>query len=305
MRAFRFITLFILPVLLFSCFKVDSKYKAEDLGYKSPDKTLKVWLLADIQPTNDRHKYAFEFALFDINENVPNIDFAIVAGDIVNETEGEIYDWYIKTKSKSYIHEWYEIAGNHDLKSDNGILFKEKLQDSFNYTIEKGNILFIFMSDEGRGKPTIISDETFNWWKDIVINNQDKIIVVVTHAPLEGSNLPFSSFKARKILDSQRFSEVLKDYKVDLWFSGHLHLPHFFPNSVIKNDELGGTTFVHISSIRPEIWDLKKSESRVLTFFCDSSDSLLRARDHKGHNFENEYEIMIKLSKKYECNYSQ
>lgn len=305
MRVFQFITLFILPILLFSCFKVDSKYKSEYVGDESPDKTLKIWLLSDIQPTNDSNTYAFEFAIFDINENVPNIDFAIVAGDIVNETEEENYDWYIKTKSKSYIYEWYEIAGNHDLKSDNGILFKEKLQDSFNYSVTKGNILFIFMSDEGRGKPTIISDETFNWWKDIVINNQDKIIVVVTHAPLKGSNLPFSSFKARQILDSQRFSEVLKDYKVDLWFSGHLHLPHYFPNSVVKNDELGGTTFVNISSIRPEIWDLKKSESRVLTFFCDSSDSLLRARDHRGYNFENELEITIKLSKKYDCNYSQ
>ena len=66
--------------------------------------------------------------------------------------------------------------GNHDLKPDKGVLFREKLRADTNYSITRGNMLFIFISDEARGKPTVISDETFNWWKDLVINNQDKII---------------------------------------------------------------------------------------------------------------------------------
>jgi hypothetical protein len=56
------------------------------------------------------------------------------------------------------------------------------LDEKPDYTVEKGNILFIFMSNEDKGKATVISDETFKWWKNLVINNQDKIIVTITHA---------------------------------------------------------------------------------------------------------------------------
>ena len=79
-----------------------------------------------------------------IRNNVPNIDLAIVAGDIVNETTEEIFDWYVQTRNTSYIEEWYEIIGNHDLKTDRGKLFREKLREEVNYSILKDNILFIF-----------------------------------------------------------------------------------------------------------------------------------------------------------------
>lgn len=275
--------------------------KADEQTWNNPQETLKVWALSDIQPKGDYDRKVFEKAIKDVNENVAGIDMALVAGDIVNQTEAETYDWYVSTKSLSYIKDWYEIAGNHDLKSDNGKLFKEKIKPDFNYSINKDNILFIFMSDEVGGKPTEISDKTFNWWKELVINNQDKIIVVVTHAPLEGSGIPFSSLRDRQILDSDRFTEVLKDYKVDMWISGHLHLPHAFTNSVVKKDKYNGTIFLNISSIRPEFFDLKKSESRVITFICDSDEVLIQSRNHEDKSFDDNLSHVLKLSKKFIC----
>jgi len=263
--------------------------------------TLTVWALADIQPTTRGHEEAFEIAITDINDNVPNVDLAIVAGDIVNQTDEETFDWYVQTRDGSYISEWYEIIGNHDLKTDMGKLFREKLREEVNYSVLKGNILFIFMSDSERGKPTEISDEVFNWWKELVVNNQDKIIVVTTHAALQDSGIPFSSFRDRQIIDSERFTQVLKEYRVDLWLSGHLHLPHAMMNNIVEQDKLGGTIFVHISSIRPEIMGLKESESRVLTFVCGSDKALIRARNHKDKIFVPNQDRVYTLSKEYEC----
>jgi len=263
--------------------------------------TLTVWALADIQPTTRGHEEAFEIAITDINDNVPNVDLAIVAGDIVNQTDEETFDWYVQTRDNSYISEWYEIIGNHDLKTDMGKLFREKLREEVNYSLLKGNILFIFMSDSERGKPTEISDDVFNWWKELVVNNQDKIIVVTTHAALKDSGIPFSSFRDRQIIDSERFTQVLKEYRVDLWLSGHLHLPHAIMNNIVEQDKLGGTIFVHISSIRPEIMGLKESESRVLTFVCGSDKALIRARNHKDKIFVPNQDRVYTLSKEYEC----
>lgn len=73
----------------------------------------------------------------------------------------------------SYIKEWYEIMGNHDLNPDGGRLYQKKMGKDFCYFILKGNILFIFMSDEVKSSTMDISNETFNWWRDLVANNQD------------------------------------------------------------------------------------------------------------------------------------
>ncbi len=300
-------TLKLLIILLFpiqsSCyFGYSSGDELVEENWLSSKNTLKIWALADIQAKSAEHEQAFEIAISDINDNVPNIDLAIVAGDIVNKAKEHKFDWYIATSDKSYIDEWYEVMGNHDLISDKGKLFREKLREEVDFAIVKNNVLFIFMSDSQRGKSTTISDETFEWWKDLIINNQDKIIVVTTHAPLEDSGIPFSSFEGRKVVDSKRFTQVLKDYNVDIWLSGHLHLPHEIMNNIVEKDKYNGAIFVHISSIRPEILGIKESESRVITFACGSDKVLIQSRKHDDGIYEPEQDRVFKLSKKYICN---
>ncbi len=275
--------------------------KLIEADWFDPAKTLTVWVLADIQPTDKGHREAFEAAVLDINENVPGVDLVIVAGDIVNAAEGEVFDWYIETRDGSYVEDWYEIIGNHDLKSDRGKLFREKLRQDVDYRVTVGNVLFIFMSDAQRGKATEIPDEVFEWWKELVMQNRDKIIVVTTHAPLEGSGIPFSGLHDRQVIDSERFTGVLREYTVDLWLSGHLHLPHSIMNSTVTKDEYGGTEFIHISSIRPELWGMKGSESRVLTFVCGSDKVLVRARNHEKRDYTPHLDEVFTLSKSYEC----
>ena len=268
--------------------------------WNDPRRAFKIWVLSDIQPRNDTDKDVFREAIADVNSNIPGIEMAIVAGDIANRAKPATYDWYLSARELSYIKDWNEIAGNHDLKTDLGRLFRASIKQQFNYSLQKGNILFIFMSDEERGKPTGISDETYNWWKGLVINNQDKIIVVVTHAPLEGSGIPFSRFRDRQIIGSERFTEVLKRYKVDLWVSGHLHLPHYLAD-MERNNDYSGTIFLNVSSIRPEFLGIKNSESRVITFLCDWDYVLIQSRNHAEKRFDEDLSSVYQLSKKYRC----
>ncbi len=295
MRNLFFLIIVSVPFLFSSC--AGNPFPEHIFGKKN---VFKVWLLSDIQPTNRKHRHAFEKAVADMNSKTKGIDMALVAGDIVNSAEEKVFDWYIAEREKSYIPIWHEIAGNHDIKPDLGKLYGRKIGRFHNF-FRYGNILFILMSDEARGKSTTITDKTFLWWKNLVESNRDKIIIVVTHAPLEGSSIIFSRLKDRKILRSERFVEVLKKEKIDLWISGHLHLPHFFPRTIMHRKNLNGAMFVHVSSIRPEVNGLKHSESRFIAFYCGTSKASLFSRNHKKGKWQNRHTKHFELSKTIEC----
>ena len=272
-------------------------------GERSPepasDGVIKVWALSDIQPRNRREKTHFLQAVDEVNRNVTDIDLAVVAGDLVKRPSRERYEWYLSVRGRSYVERWYEVAGNHDLKSDGGALFRELVQPRMHYSFAVEDLLFIMISDEEPGAPTDISEETFEWWRRLVEENQDKIIVVVTHAPLEGSRIPLSHVGRRQIKGSERFRRVLERYRVDLWLNGHNHVPHWFPYDVNRVDELGGTVFVNVSAIRKEF--MKHSESRILEFRCGSDQVVIRSRDHTEERFNEHLEKRYKLSKPLRC----
>ncbi|NIP29082.1 MAG: hypothetical protein GTN99_00310 [Candidatus Dadabacteria bacterium] len=265
------------------------------------DNELKIWFLSDIQPRSDKERKDFERTVRDINENITDIDFAVVAGDIVDTTTESSFEWYLETRNNSYIKEWYEIAGNHDLKPDEGLLYREKINNNLYYKVVKNNLLLLFMSDEKRSSASDISDNTFKWWKEIVTKNQDKIIFVITHAPLNGSGITFSSFNRRNIVDSKRFTRVLNKYAVDLWISGHLHIPHSITNNFTTKSNFNGTMFLNISSIRREMLGFKDSESYIITLTCGSNLAQIQSRNHTRGRFNKKQIYNYKLKKKYRC----
>lgn len=298
----KFIYLSLIPLILCGCYlKEPASLKANENIWNSPKNSLRIWALSDIQPKKLKQRKEFERAIQDINQNVPGIDFAIVAGDILEEVSEEGFDWYLSTRNTSYIKEWYEILGNHDLNPDDGKLFRKRIREDFHYSILKGNIIFIFMSDEIKSSATDISDETFNWWRSLVVNNQDKIIVTVTHAPLKGSRIPFSTLSRRQITDSKRFTEVLKKYRVDIWLSAHLHVPEWFPNNINRVEKYNGTIFINVAGIRTDALGLKQSESRIIRFVCGSDEVLVRSRNHTREKYNESLDTVFKLSKDFTC----
>ncbi len=123
-------------VFIFSACYLEKSVDLElnDVSWNNPENSLKIWTLSDIQPKDQKQRKEFERAVLDINENVPDIDFAIVAGDILQEVSEEGFDWYIRTRNLSYIKKWYEILGNHDLNPDNDKLYQKKIRKDFHYS---------------------------------------------------------------------------------------------------------------------------------------------------------------------------
>jgi hypothetical protein len=256
-----------------------------------------IWAHSDIQPRKKSDRDAYETAVYDITHNIPKPDMAIVAGDIVHNPNSEDdFKWYVETKKQAGIDYWFEIAGNHDMKDyDN---YREYINKPLHYSVTIGNMLILFMSDEDRFPPTFISDATFEWWKKMVIDNQDKIIVTVTHAYLKNSGLFMAdTVESRTILHSERFEEILKQYRVDLWLCAHTHMPSFFGFNESRIREFNNTTFINISRIRRDMHF--NPESRIIILKNNSPVMIIKTRDHGSEKYIKRREIIINLPKNF------
>jgi len=259
---------------------------------RGEDRIFLLWSLSDIQPRTEKEKIYFETAIDDVNHNIPGVNIAVFAGDIIQHSEfDDIFNWYLKTRRASRVSEWFEIAGNHEWRAID--LYKKYINDKLNYSLERGNLLLLFMSNEKSGRKTFISNETFKWWEQMVQNNQDRIIITVTHGALEGSGLSASMLDRLAIIDSERFREVLKKYRVDIWISGHSHFPGWFPRMFVINRELGGTAFIDNGAIRKDF--STAVESRFLYFNEGSSAAVVKRRNHETKSFSSE-NLIIPLS---------
>ncbi len=263
---------------------------------KAAVKPLVIWAHSDVQPRAEQEKSDYITAVNDIKENFGAIPLALFAGDIVQRQNlKEMCQWFIDIRKKASIPVWLEIAGNHDWRALD--LYKQYIKKPLSYTKETGNILFIMMSNENSKRYTYISDETFSWWKEKVINNQDKIIITVTHGCLKQSGLFASNWDRLCIQNSERFANVLKKNKIDIWISGHSHFPAWFPRMEYQNNELNKILFIDIGAIRKDF--MTSIESCFLYFIPGKDKALIKRRNHESKEFNDEYDRVKKLSHPY------
>ena len=134
----------------------------------------------------------------------------------------------------------------------------------------------------------------------MVMNNQDKIIITMTHGSLKESWLMGTIIPSRNIRNSERFAHVLKDYKVDIWLCGHMHLMHSLKGSMRIADNLNNTLFLNVSTIRGN--SFKDVESFLLFLKKDSDQVIIRSRNHSKRSFYDFYSKSFKLSHKFKWN---
>ncbi|HSV96455.1 MAG TPA: metallophosphoesterase [Spirochaetota bacterium] len=246
------------------------------------DDYLRIWAHSDIQPRNPREKAQYEAAVADIVKNVPDIYASIVAGDLVHRKDDApaYHEWLAGLRRDSGIPWWFEIAGNHD-QNDIATYFRYTGKP-LHYAVKIGNMLIILMSDEIRSAVTDISDEAFIWWRGLLRSNRHMIIVTVTHGALHGVGILSTINPTMRIGRSERFVEVLKKYPVDLWLSGHSHIPSILSGKYSKPPGLG-TLFIDVSSIHKSRFS--PMESYVIVFKTDSDRLQILLRDHERGRF--------------------
>jgi predicted phosphodiesterase len=253
-------------------------------------------MLSDIQPKTLSGRRVFEQVVSDSVEAVPNIDVAVIAGDMLQaRSQAEAFEWFFSARKQSPVRNWYEIAGNHDVRS--GSVYRKYVSKPAYYGVRVGNILLLMLSDESTDSRTDISSEAFAWWRDMVKNNQENIIITVTHAQLRHSGLFGSFVPSRIIFDSERFESVLQEEKVAIWASGHSHLPHGMWGTFSIEKKLGGTCFVNVSAIRKD--GFMDSQSRFLIFEEGSDIVWIRSRNHTKRCFDSGLDIPLKLNRPF------
>ncbi len=288
--------LFLVFLFLAGCAGVHTGEHPEGQPLVGKGTAFVVWMLSDIQPPTKAERRFFEQAITDVNEHLAQVDIAVIAGDLMkSRSQDEDFAWFLGTRNRSKVHRWYEIAGNHDARSMP--LFRQYFPRPSSYGVELGNILLLLLSDESPSSETNISDEAFQWWRDMVLRNQDRIIITVTHGQLENSGLLGSSFASRQIAGSKRFEKVLQEARVAVWASGHTHLSQGLPGTVNVQDKLGGTCFVNVSAI--DTGPFGASQSRFLVFEEGSDRLLIRSRNHSLGRFDEGLDVVLTLGKPF------
>ena len=162
------------------------------------------------------------------------------------------------------------------------------------YSFRVGNVLFLLMSDRNDGGPPVgraarggypagaVTDETFRWWRQMVEDNQDCIIVSAHHHMLKETTVasgPWEGFarapdgskrnyhgyfadgapQGASYLyfvggrpDAQEFERYLAEHPacIDLWLGGHTHTnPDDTRGGRSHVERKWGVTFVNVAAL--------------------------------------------------------
>lgn len=166
-----------------------SFYLDRPFRWSGEGENLKVWVWSDSQPTNEDQWKRLEKVIEDTDENIkPHI--SLVLGDLVDhgaEEEFKKIRGYLDN-SEIPLENFYELAGNHEFGpyfTGNLSNYQRYIENDLRYNHRIGNVLFVFIGDEKPGSPGNISDETFEWWRNVVESNQENYnIITLAHHPL-------------------------------------------------------------------------------------------------------------------------
>ncbi len=207
------------------------------------------------------------------------------------------------------------------------------------YSFQVGNILFLMMgdrndggppagrSDNGRGYPAgKVTRETFEWWVDMVEQNQDNIIVTCHHHMLKNTTVASGDWEGVKGKyhgnipdgvpigasylyfvgdepDARVFEKYLEEHPnaIDLWLGGHTHTdPDDTYGGKSHIEEKWGVTFVNVAALsRHHAWYHTTPMSRHITFIPGSEKITIRCylhtSDYASQGWYENAERVVKL----------
>ena len=208
----------------------------------SVGKTIKFAHLSDLHTShktaisgNRMHPNSFDLtkdAIKQVNE-IPTLDFVVITGDGIDFPNTELLKELgenLATLNKPY----YYAIGNHDVSVDYSkekfikTLSKTNPYKTFNkpyysVDIKKGFELIVLdgASDKSITSKGYIDEKQLKWFDEQLKENQDKVILVFLHFPIEE---PFSSHNHR-ITNKDEVEKILNKYSMPIAiFSGHYHV---------------------------------------------------------------------------------
>ena len=250
------------------------------------DVYLRIWAHSDIQPRSPEEKSHYETAVADMTAGVPGIRMAIVAGDwcIAGRVLPNIIaGWRTFAGVRGYPGGL--SAGNHD--QNDSAAYQKYTGKPLHYVLPS-NMLIILMSDEIRSAVTDISDGAFQWWRDLWLRTGQN--TRYGYAAPFVKRLASTINPTMRIAESSRFIEVLRTHPVDLWMSGHSHLPSLLREDIAASRHQD--SFVDVSSIHKAGFRLLNP---MYTIRAGSDRMNIMLRDHEAGRFIRSRSAVMRL----------
>ena len=188
-----------------------------------------------------------------INRMIPAPEFVLNTGDVSLEGYRYEYNRYRSIIEASKVP-WLTVRGNHELYSDSGTYYFNKIVGDTDFVFDRGNLKIIILSNchqlhlnRKNYSNYYISKEQLIWLDSILIdvNKSNKIPIVVSHVPpcIKGYYtrhcLGYSRQYPKPNIEKSNvktFLRMLFFYRVPLAIFGHIHLYDSF--------DYNGVTFV-------------------------------------------------------------
>lgn len=247
-------------------------------------------------------------------------------------------------------HKWLDPMG--EFSSHSGVDASKRTYPTSGtwerYSFQVGNVLFLMMSDineptqrPGRdllgGNPGgVVSGETFEWWKNMVESNQDKIIVSTHHYMLKNTTVASGEWEGMRkdangtwrshyhgykalgspkgasylywvegVADAQAFEKYLEAHPgaIDLWLGAHTHT---YPDDTYGGkshvETKWGVHFVNVSALARHHARLTTIPmSRHFTFHGNElrAQCYLHTCDYAATGWYPKSERLLRLSKPF------
>lgn len=189
------------------------------LEEKPPSKEWSFAVLGDNRYSHLLADFMFEKVLISMGQD--SFDFAINTGDFVNKGTEEEYLGYLK-RIRLLKFPLINVLGNHDIPSSSDPqdpkLFKKYFGSPYFY-FDYQNARFVILNNAYHD----FGDQQRLWLDKTLAEAKDRLKFVFMHIPT------FNPSRKRSYLirwDGKPFEEIIKKNKVDLLFTGHLHLFH-------------------------------------------------------------------------------
>lgn len=272
---------------------------------------------------------------FAASQKHPREDFYNLLGNHDASGPDEPEQWWFK--------KWIDPTGEHPETS--GVHAKRRPYSVTGtwerYSFEVGNILFLMMGDRNDGGPPAgrrsrggypagrVSEATFQWWKEMVESNSDKIVISAHHHMLEDTtvasglnegvgggyhgNFPDGAPEGASFIyfvddipHARKFETYLEEHPgaIDVWLGGHTHTnPDDTYGGKSHIEHKWGVTFINVAALSLYHGAKNTPMSRLLTF-VDGSDVInVKCYLHTSHyapeGWYDSAERNVKLSKPF------
>jgi hypothetical protein len=234
-------------------------------------------------------------AVEDVQENLPPVDIALFLGDCSHAYKPEQFQRYVEIRDGSRVPFWYQIVGNHDYHGTESGDYQRIVGGPFRFTLIDGNVAWICFSVERGRAAGRLSPATRDWLAGQLARHQDRNVVVCSHQLVYGTVA--GSDRVERYLHPRRaVSDLLAEYRVDLWLGGHWHArPPKAGDAVHKN----GTTFINVASVS-HIYGTQGATGFLLEAEDGGHTMRARCRIHDERRFHPDLDVTVPFPRPFD-----